>query len=320
MEASAPGVPTDQGDELLVARATRAAWLYYERGLNQDEIARRLLVSRSTVSRLLAFARESGIVEITVRQPLPGVAALESGLLEAFPLTTASVESVEPGEQPVQAAVRAGARFLARLARSARTIGVGWGSTLAAAARALASRPAPWLTLVDVVGRPPGDGSLVAVSPLLARAWSAHAIGVPAPAFVASRELRERLLHDPVVVNVLDRARAADTIVLSIGSVGPDSTFLRERVLEKGDLARLRRAEAVGDLLGRFYAADGRAIEVEGVLGPVGLGLDDLRAHTSVVALAAGESKVAGIRAAAASSLVSGLITDEITARGLLEG
>lgn len=298
----------------------RAAWLYYERGLTQDEIARRLLVSRSTVSRLLTYARETGIVAISLTRPLPEVAALEARLHEAFPLRVVAVEPLEADETPVELVARAGARFLARLARNPGTIGVGWGSTLAAAARALPRAPAPWIRLVDAVGRPPGDGSLVAVSRLLARNWSVETISVPAPAFATSPQLRERLLRDPVVSEVLGRARSADMIILSIGSVGADSTFLRQGVLREADMRRLRRAAAVGDLLGHFYDEDGREVAVDGVLGPVGLDLDDLRRHQSVVAFAAGASKLAGIRAAASHGLISGLVTDESTARSLLEG
>jgi deoxyribonucleoside regulator len=312
-------VATTPRDELLAERATRAAWLYYERGLTQDEIARRLIVSRSTVSRLLTYAREAGIVAISLTRPLPEVAAVETGLHEAFPLRVVAVEPLESGEAPAAAVARAGARFLARLARSPSTIGVGWGSTLAAAARALPRAAAPWIRLVDVVGRPPGEGSLVAVSRLLARLWSVEVVSVPAPAFADSVELRERLLRDPVVSEVLGRARNADMIVLSIGSVGADSTFVREGVLTAADMGRLRLAGAVGDLLGHFYDADGREVAVERVLGPVGLDLDDLRRHPSVVAFAAGESKLAGIRAAAAQGLISGLVTDESTARSLLK-
>jgi DNA-binding transcriptional regulator LsrR (DeoR family) len=311
---------TTPRDELLAERATRAAWLYYDRGLTQDEIARRLIVSRSTVSRLLTYAREAGIVAISLTRPLPEVAALETALHEAFPLRVIAVEPLEPGEAPAEAVARGGARLLARLARNPSTIGVGWGSTLAAAARALPRAPAPWVRLVDVVGRPPGDGSrLVAVSQLLARLWSVETISVPAPAFADSVELRERLLRDPVVREVLGRARSADMIVVSIGSVSADATFVRQGVLTDADMRRLHVVGAVGDLLGHFYDADGREVAVDGVLGPVGLDLDDLRGHHSVVALAGGETKLAGIRSAASHGLISGLVTDESTARSLLE-
>jgi deoxyribonucleoside regulator len=84
-------------------------------------------------------------------------------------------------------------------------------------------------------------------------------------------------------------------------------------------MGRLRAAGAVGDLLGHFYSAHGQEVSVSGVVTPIGLGLGDLRAARLVVAVAAGEAKVEAIRAAATSRLIGGLVTDDTTARSLLQ-
>ncbi len=49
--------------------ALRAAQLYYLQDLTMEAIAHELRTSRSSVSRLLSFARESGLVDIQVRSP-----------------------------------------------------------------------------------------------------------------------------------------------------------------------------------------------------------------------------------------------------------
>src|SRR5439155_8884434 len=59
--------PTRRG---RAAAAYAAARLYFEEDLSQSDIAERLSVSRSTVSRLIAEARESGIVRIEIRPPI----------------------------------------------------------------------------------------------------------------------------------------------------------------------------------------------------------------------------------------------------------
>ena len=48
----------------------RVAELYYEQGLNQNEVAKLLNVSRPTVSRLLDEAKEAGVVEIVIHSPV----------------------------------------------------------------------------------------------------------------------------------------------------------------------------------------------------------------------------------------------------------
>jgi DNA-binding transcriptional regulator LsrR (DeoR family) len=52
------------------SEALRAAQLYYLQDLTMDAIARELRTSRSTVSRLLSTARETGLVQIQIRSPL----------------------------------------------------------------------------------------------------------------------------------------------------------------------------------------------------------------------------------------------------------
>ena len=58
--ASAP--PLRFGDDPLLW----AAWLYYEEGLTQGEIATRMGVSRPSVNAYLADARTRGIVSIEI--------------------------------------------------------------------------------------------------------------------------------------------------------------------------------------------------------------------------------------------------------------
>ena len=49
-----------------ISLLARIAWMYYIQGLTQEEIARKLDFSRTKVTRLLAQAREEGVVEINI--------------------------------------------------------------------------------------------------------------------------------------------------------------------------------------------------------------------------------------------------------------
>jgi DNA-binding transcriptional regulator LsrR (DeoR family) len=49
------------------ALRVRAAWLYYVAGLNQEETAARLGLHRTRVVRLLAEARDRGLVSVTIQ-------------------------------------------------------------------------------------------------------------------------------------------------------------------------------------------------------------------------------------------------------------
>ena len=59
---------------------------YYEEGLSQDEIIKRLNLSRSKVSRLLQQARDEGIVQISVVAPKHLCSDIEIKLEKRFGL------------------------------------------------------------------------------------------------------------------------------------------------------------------------------------------------------------------------------------------
>src|SRR5919199_3754473 len=69
----------------------QVAHLYFENGHDQGAIARRLKVSRSSVSRLLTQARRQGIVEIRINYPLPTAPEMTQALQERFALKEAQV-------------------------------------------------------------------------------------------------------------------------------------------------------------------------------------------------------------------------------------
>ena len=73
------------------AQMVRVAELYYERNLSQQQIAKILGCSHSTVSRLLAEAHDNGIVEIKIHRAVEKNSVLAAQLCEQFRLRDAIV-------------------------------------------------------------------------------------------------------------------------------------------------------------------------------------------------------------------------------------
>ncbi|HMS35854.1 MAG TPA: MarR family transcriptional regulator, partial [Arachnia sp.] len=69
----------------------RAAWLYYEDGLTQAQVAARLFVSRQTVGRLLESARQHGIVRIELDPASLAAMRLATTVRDVFGLRDAIV-------------------------------------------------------------------------------------------------------------------------------------------------------------------------------------------------------------------------------------
>ena len=65
---------------------TRAAWLYYVGGLNQEATSVRMGLTRARVNKLLQQARESGLVSITINDKDVGLLPVEEAIRRAFRL------------------------------------------------------------------------------------------------------------------------------------------------------------------------------------------------------------------------------------------
>src|SRR5258708_17221144 len=118
-------------EELLL----RAAWFYYKDELTQDEIAKRLSVSRASVGRLLDRARRVGLVTINLNAEYLNSVELSAELRRTFNLSDALVVPDHDKEPADPHALNAriglgGAQFISTHLRPGSTLGVGWGETV----------------------------------------------------------------------------------------------------------------------------------------------------------------------------------------------
>ena len=119
------------------ADALRAAQMYYLQDLTMDAIARELRTSRSTVSRLLSSARDTGLVQVQIRNPLDTAPELEGLIRRRYGVdvhVVPVVETLNEAETLGRVAMQA-ARTIGPLVDSNAIIGVAWGSTLSAVSR-----------------------------------------------------------------------------------------------------------------------------------------------------------------------------------------
>lgn len=308
---------TDERREFLV----EVAWLHHDYHLTQEEIARRFGVSRSTVSRALADAERLGIVQVVVTEPLRRESRLAADLA-VHPGIAAAVGVRVGDEPPRHAAARAAARLVERIADAGHaTIAVSWGRTLAATAGLVRPRSTSGIVVVDAVGHAAGASMTPAVEVTrgLAAALGATIVHLPAPAFVAAGPSYDALATTQPVRRALNIARSADVTLVSIGLAGRASLLLEDGLLDAAAVDDLLEAGAVGEILGRWFNAEG--LEVDGPdVAAVGLSLADLRASRRVIGVAGGAEKAPAILAALAGGIVGELVVDDGLAEALLAG
>ena len=298
----------------------RVAWLYHDRHLTQKEIADRLGISRSTISRLLTDAESEGIIRVVITQPLPESARLAEALIEKFDLAGAIVGLSLDHESPAVSAAAAMARRLETIAASGSvTIAAGWGRTIALSAQETRPLPTSDVTLVDAFGHTTTDDTTAAVevTNTLSRKFDAKVMHVPSPGFAPSGEIAESFLASPPVVRALECARSADAILVSIGVIGSESLLLSEGFMDRKGMDDVIAAGAVGEVFGWYFDAAGASVEAPG-LHPIALTLDDLRNAPKVIGVAAGADKTDAVLGAIAAGILDELAIDETLAEALL--
>lgn len=313
----------DERDEMLAVVAS----LYYQLNLGQAEIAGRFGVSTSKISRMLKQARDRGVVEIKIHMPIPRNVELEQRLIDVFGLRDAVALQVGAERDEERLALSTGrlaASYLQRAIRMlppASTVGVAWGTSVYAAVDNLPAMSSLKIDVVQLVG---GVGALAVDGPDLSRMVAAKLGGrhfdLHAPLMVERADVRTVLLAEPAVRDALRRARAVKLAITGIGSVYENaSSFLRAGLLTPSDLADLRAAGVVGEMVGRFFTAQGAAAPVEINRRIIGIELEDLHEIPLVVATARGLAKVDAILGALAGRYFNVLATDDVTAQALLE-
>lgn len=307
----------------------RVARMYYGMDLTQEQIGTRLGLSRFKVGRLLDRAVRESIVRIEVVHPAARLVDLEDTLVDRFGLRAAVVADVAAAADRAddahdrvarEAVATAAADYLASV-RPTGAIGVSWGRTMLA----LAGRLEPgWTTSTEIVqlnGATSRSATPTRVNEIVDRFGATT--GAPirlmaAPAIVGSAALRLALEADPSVGETLEAARRAPFAVFSLGIPTPRSVLVESGFVGEADRARLRRAGAVGDVLGRFLAADGTIALPDLDDRTVGLPLGELATKEHAVGLAAGADRGPIALAAIRAGCVSVLITDEPTAQWLV--
>jgi deoxyribonucleoside regulator len=309
------GTMSDAPEMLMV----RAAQLYYDDSKTQDEIGSLLGITRWKVGRLLIQARESGVVRIEIVHPRARRVGVERQLCERYGLSDAVV--IPASDDTPGRVAGAAAEYLAAMRPVPRTLGISWGRTLSDIADHLSAGWATGVTVVQInggVSLNKRTSTAAATAVTIAHKADGHAILLPSPAILEQLETKRAIEGDRTVATVLELAGAASAYLYSAGVADESSVLVDSGYLTTDDVARLVAHGAVGDVVGRYIAADGSTVDPQLDERTVGLSLDALRAADTAIFVVAGEAKHAVAQAVVASGLCTVVVTDEATAEYLL--
>ena len=303
----------------------RAAEYYYEKQYSQSEIARILECSRSTVSRLITEAIESGIVQINIRRPVEKMQTLADDIKETFKLKEVIVVSGgNSSEQAFFNVSYATVELLTQILHDNMIIGISWGVTLSYLVQELSEHTFKYkgIEVIQLMGGL-GFGDPAIDGPELAQKMAASLGGtyryIQAPALLKTPELASHIMEERYILETLKRAEQAEVIISSVGSLMDNlSSMERSGYINKEDRAEYQAHGAIGHSLARLIDENGKEIDHIFNKRIVGVPLDLMQKVKWSIGIGANPLKANVFLAAIKGKQFNALVIDDGTAREIL--
>lgn len=310
-----------------IAEIVKVARLYYYQNMTTSAIAKEMRVSRSTISRMLSYARSEGLINFRIVDPGDVPQQLETSILEAFKLNRVHVVPVPDvaGEAEwLERVAQYTANYLNTIFDSEMILGLAWGTTLTAISKHLLRKSTHNSQIVQLNGagntRSMGIEYASQIIVRFSENYQARAHLFPVPTFFDFPQTKQALWQEGSIRRILDLHSRADLLLYSIGAVnaGIPSHVYSGGYLAERDYKELERCKIAGDIATVFFKEDGSFDDIPMNQRASGPNLELFRQKRGICVVS-GLAKVRGLHAALQGNLMSELIVDEPTARRLVE-
>lgn len=298
---------------------SKVAFMYYFDNLSQQQIANLLNISRSKVSRLLFSAREKEIVQINIATPVTRCADIEVHLKELYQLDQVMVVPVYSIKEDsvLDSLGKAGADFILDHIEDGEKIGFSTGETLKRVANHLENtKTLSSCEILPVMGgvwmENASEIDANTISQRIAEKLGAKCYSLYAPAFISDPQLRELLVQNFYIRNVLDKILQTNITFVSVGSELPN-------YLTDSDKEQAQQRGVVGDVAGWLFDSDGKIVDMPIHKKLISPNILEIGKESKIVLISGTERKKAAILAALRGQWVDCLITDEGVADFLIK-
>lgn len=300
------------------------AEMYYIDGLGQSDIALKVGVTRSMVSRMLTEAKLQGIVEIRVVRPIRSDQELEKAIKQKFEIEFVNVVSIaDPKpEKLVKFLGQAAAEVLRKQLHPDMSIGVAWGTAVSAAVDAFQVMREPTIKVVQLVGAQGArmveyDGHMIVKQ--LAEKLGSEGYYLNAPYICQTPEIAQSLRETRGIKETIDMGREVDIALLGIGTTETEysSLYLSGFFSEK-EMKVIRKNGVVGDIASNYFKTDGTPYKDQFLDRTITIKIEDLQQIPIRIGIAGGSAKVNAIKGALKSKLINYFVTDNLTAKMLI--
>lgn len=292
------------------------AKMYYIEHMTQEEIADKLYISRSSISRILTKCHEEGIIEVTVNDPMTCRPEAAYCLKRRFGLKNVIITPTgRTPEKTVYGAGRLIATHLLQMLKDGMSLGVGRGKVLYQVARNIQGYTPADINVVQMQGgvsavNASDDGQALTAafsSKLRGRAYVIHA-----PLLVKSKQTKQLLSDSQVIREVLLKQEELDIALAEIErpriNLGKQ---LREPWLTNADALQLKDQKAAACICGYYLDANGASCNVGINDRLMAIDFDTLRRVDTTIGIALGPGMLSAVTSVLRNGVINTLVIDE---------
>ncbi len=301
----------------------KVAHLYYEKDMNQREIAKLIGVSRPQISRMLTDAKKEGIVKITILDKVDSCEDLEVSLKKYFNLKDAIVVPTTNyiPDMIRQVVGKAGANYLKNKIKNNYKIGISWGISIYEMIKAFEPIEIDGIQVVQLIGGL-GQTSTVLQSSELSKQVANKFNGsyhlLHAPGIVSKKEIADFLKKDKEISRILKLGEEVDMAIVGLDSLWRHRSLVQVENLSEDDLRILEDKKAVGQTCFRFYDTRGNICDENLNERVIAISLDELKKINTVVGIATSLDTIEAIIGGLRSGFLDVLISDEKTVEEII--
>lgn len=305
----------------------QAASRYYIQGETMESIAHQLKLSRSSVSRLLKDARETGLVRISLADHSGSQSPLAAAISGHFGVRVHMISVRENANETARfdQVARVAGRLVSEAVEDHQYIGVAWGVTLSHVVKHLARRPLVGSTVVQINGganqRSSGIPYIGEILQSFGDAFDSRVVLFPVPAFFDFAATKQAMWRERSVQNVLKLHARLDLAVFGVGCLEGrvPSHVYSAGYLDAADMQQLAAEGVVGDVCTVLLREDGSYQDISYNDRATGLTPGELKHIRRRICVVADPSRAPAVVGALRAGAATDLVLDEGTARAVIE-
>ncbi len=299
--------------------------MYYIQDLTQLMIAKKTGFSRSAISRILAEAKEKGIVEFCINYPIRRNNALEEDFKKIFGIETVFIIRNDGSSymQTLRKIGKAAAMYIDKQLPDIKRFGVSWGTATYESVNNLSIQHLPNLEVIQMLGAV-GEGNPkingAEIVHLVAEKLGAIPRVLHAPLISDSIATAQIFKNESQIREIISLSDDMEVAVVGVGTLDLEySSLKRAGYLSDEFIQKIIADGAVGDVCANHYDENGNILDIEINNRIVGMDMKLVRnSNCKIVGVAAGKHKALPILGALRGKLVNVLVIDDEAANTVI--